>query len=52
MGYDYRSNFDTDGELTWALIKKYHLIDKLYRRQYFMYKNHRLWGLLLWKLKN
>ena len=29
MGYDYRSNVDTDGELTWEISKQYHFVGKL-----------------------
>ena len=43
MGYDYRSNVDTDGELTWAVSKEYYLVGKL---------NHEIFYILQWMLPN
>jgi hypothetical protein len=43
MGYDYRTNVDTDGELTWAVSKEYHLVGRL---------NHEIFNISQWMPPN
>ena len=39
LGYEYRSGFDTDGELTTAVTQEYHLVGKL---------NHEIFNISQW----
>ena len=43
MGYDYRSNADADGELTWVVSKQYYLVVKL---------NHEIFNIPQWMPPN